>query len=100
MSFRVLNVAAVDGDEVAQVYLTVKDEAHGLKKQLVGFKRVHIKAGKSVRVEIQIPEEAFYYYDDGDGENNSAPAFKKYKNVSLMYGSSSRDRDLKLIRVM
>lgn len=100
LSFRVRNVGAVDGDEVAQVYLTVKDEAHGLKKQLVGFKRVHIKAGKSARVKIQIPEEAFYYYDDGNGENNSAPVFKKYKNVSLMYGSSSRDRDLKLIKVM
>ena len=37
---------------------------------------------------------------DGDGENISAPIFKKYKNVCLMYGGSSRDRDLKLIRVM
>ena len=43
----VTNSGAVEGDEVAQVYLTPPMGSQGLLRTLVGFRRVHLKPGAS-----------------------------------------------------
>ncbi len=60
----VKNVSEVDGDEVVQIYF--KHNTPCVKRplrQLCGFKRVNIKAGETVTVEIDVPWNALEFYD-------------------------------------
>ncbi len=60
----VKNVSDVDGDEVVQIYF--KQNRPCVKRplrQLCGFRRVNIKAGETVRVEIDVPFNALEFYD-------------------------------------
>lgn len=51
----VTNVGGRDGDEVVQAYVTDLEASTRVPiRQLVGFKRVHVKQGQSQRVEIEI----------------------------------------------
>jgi beta-glucosidase len=50
----VSNLGVAEGDEVAQVYLTPPGRPQGLKRSLVGFKRVHLKPGESRKVEFKL----------------------------------------------
>lgn len=56
----VTNTGAVDGDEVVQVYVRdlVASTARP-RKQLRAFKRVHVKAGETVTVELPLEKSAF-----------------------------------------
>ena len=58
-TYRIYNTGERDGDEVAQLYLTNKNDTKGLQKSLVGFERVSIPAGKSVLVSFTIDDEFF-----------------------------------------
>jgi len=64
LSFVVQNIGKRDGDEVAQVYFR---HLHSRVPQpllsLCGFTRVHLSAGQSTQVEIDIPVERFRYWD-------------------------------------
>ncbi|MCR6657860.1 MAG: glycoside hydrolase family 3 C-terminal domain-containing protein [Asticcacaulis sp.] len=51
---KVTNTGAVEGDEVAQLYLTPPANAQGLKYSLVGFKRIHLKPGESAEVSFDL----------------------------------------------
>lgn len=60
----VKNVSDIDGDEVVQIYF--KQNRPCVKRplrQLCGFRRVNIKAGETVRVEIDVPFNALEFYD-------------------------------------
>lgn len=60
----VSNTGKVNGDEVVQVYIRdVKSSEKTPLKALKGFKRVSVAAGTSTKVTIQIPYEAFSYYN-------------------------------------
>ena len=64
VSLTVKNVSERDGDEVVQIYF--KANAPRVKrplKQLCGFKRVNVKAGETVAVEIEVPFSALEFYD-------------------------------------
>jgi beta-glucosidase len=50
----VTNTGAIEGDEVAQAYLTPPANALGLKYSLVGFKRIHLKPGESADVTFEL----------------------------------------------
>ncbi|MDO6802967.1 glycoside hydrolase family 3 C-terminal domain-containing protein [Wenyingzhuangia sp. 1_MG-2023] len=64
VSATIKNNGKVDGDEVLQVYIrNAKTGKKAPKKALKGFQRVSVKAGQSTKVEIQIPYEAFTYYN-------------------------------------
>ena len=58
------NTGSMDGAEVIQIYLSGHncDVAMPLK-ELKAYKRVNVSAGDRVDVSIEIPTEAFYYYD-------------------------------------
>ena len=64
VSLAVENTGARDGAEVVQIYLSGYncDVAMPLK-ELKAYKRVVVAAGEKVEVTIDVPEEAFCYYD-------------------------------------
>ncbi len=64
ITFVIENVGTYDGDEVIQVYVSGKNCDVVLPlKELKAYKRVHLQKGEKQKVVINLPEEAFYYYD-------------------------------------
>ncbi len=60
----VTNTSDVDGEEVIQLYYHKADSAvKRPNKQLVGFKRIKIPAGKTVCAEFVVPKQDLVYYD-------------------------------------
>ena len=88
----VTNTGKRDGDEVVQVYVKSLDIAEAPIKSLKGFQRVNIAAGATQNVTITLTSKAFEYYDETIDE--LSPMSGKYQ---ILYGSSSRDEDLKSI---
>ncbi len=63
VKFNITNTGKRDGAEIAQLYVGKKES--GLirpKKELKGFKKVWIKAGESVEVEIPFDDKTFRYF--------------------------------------
>ena len=90
----VTNTGLRDGDETVQVYLRHTADINGPKKTLRGFKRVSIKAGETKRAVIDMPKESFETWDAAT--NTMRVIGGKY---DVMVGNSSRDTDLKHIKV-
>jgi beta-glucosidase len=88
----VTNSGKLDGDEVIQVYVKSLDNPDAPIKALKGFKRVNIAAGSTASVKITLEPDAFAYYSAAIDE--LAPRAGKYQ---ILYGSSSRDEDLKTL---
>lgn len=84
------NTGAMDGDEVVQVYIKSLDNPEAPVKSLKGFKRVHLAAGSSSNVQIDLTPEAFEYYC---AEKDDLDVFTG--RYQILYGSSSRNEDLK-----
>ena len=65
LSFDLTNVSAVDGEEVAQLYLQYpRSRVQRPLKQLRGFRRIMVKAGETVRVTMAISQEDMSYWDE------------------------------------
>ncbi len=63
VSFDVTNTGSIDGKEVAQVYVRPVDaKVFRPYKELKGFEKKMIRAGETVRFEIELTDEAFAYY--------------------------------------
>ena len=84
----VSNVSAVDGDEVVQVYVKAVADTEGPAKSLRGFRRVHIKAGESVVVEIPMGAEDIDLFNPETGKMEGAPG----EYVAYYGGTSDEDR--------
>ncbi len=52
----VTNAGRVEGDEVAQLYLSFPNVAGAPLRALRGFKRVHLKAGESQKVRFELKD--------------------------------------------
>ncbi len=75
LSFRVTlkNTGGMDADEVVQVYLSdLQASAPVPIHKLVGFRRVHVKAGKSRTVRFSLLPEAMMFVDE-EGEQKLEP---------------------------
>ena len=60
----VKNVGETDGDEVVEIYYTVKNSAVTRPDvKLCGFERVFIKAGETKEVSVKIPEHILRFFD-------------------------------------
>ena len=92
LTIPVTNTSDVDGEEVVQVYVKSLDIPEAPIKSLKGFKRVKIAAGATEKVVIELGDQAFEYYDETIDE--LSPMAGRYQ---LLYGSSSRDEDLKAV---
>lgn len=64
VTFTIANVGAWDGAEVAQVYVSCKDgNVFRPQKELKGFAKVFLKAGKSRTVSVSLDDKAFRYFN-------------------------------------
>ena len=88
----VSNTGSVAGEEIVQVYVKALDNPEAPIKSLKGFKKVSIAPGASTNVKITLEPGAFEYYDESIDELSVKPG--KYQ---ILYGSSSRDCDLKAL---
>lgn len=82
----VSNTGAVEGAEVAQLYVTFPDEAAQPVRVLRGFEKVSIKPGQSAPVNFSLRRRDVSYYDVAAGK--WAVANGEY---TFSVGSSSRD---------
>ena len=90
VSFEIKNTGNVDGKEIAQLYVGLKDsEIIRPTKELKGFAKVELKAGESKKVSIPFDEKTFRYF------NTKTNKWEVEKGIYDIYvGSSSRDIQL------
>ena len=92
LSVPVSNTGKRDGDEVVQVYLKKTNDTNGPVKTLRAFKRVHIDAGKTAKVTLQLTNDNLEWWDDNSNSMRILPG-----NYELYVGSSSCAKELKKI---
>jgi len=64
VTFDIVNVGDVDGAEIAQLYVGKKEsKIIRPEKELKGFKKVFVKAGERVSVNIPFDDKTFRYYN-------------------------------------
>ncbi|MDE6505381.1 MAG: glycoside hydrolase family 3 C-terminal domain-containing protein [Clostridia bacterium] len=64
VTFKIKNVGAYDGAEVAQLYVGKNDgKIFRPAKELKGFKKVFIKSGESVSVTVPFDDKTFRYFN-------------------------------------
>ena len=64
VTFTLTNTGAVDGAEVAQVYVSCTNgKVFRPKKELKGFAKVFLKAGESKTVTVKLDDKAFRYFN-------------------------------------
>jgi beta-glucosidase len=64
VSLTVENTGSLDGAEVVQIYLSGRNcDVVMPMKELKAYKRVEAAAGGKTQVVIEVPNEAFWYYD-------------------------------------
>ncbi len=90
----VTNSGQKDGTEIVQVYIRNLQDAEGPLKTLRAFRRVDVKAGKTVTATIDFPRESFECWD---AETNSMRV--KPGKYEVLIGTSSLDKDLTKITV-
>ena len=62
------NTGSRDGSELVQVYVKpLRPSVERPQHELKWFKKVFVPAGESVRVDFELDEEAFSYYDVRQG---------------------------------
>ena len=92
ITFRVKNTGGCAGDEVSQVYVQRLNDADAPIKALKGFARTHIGSGETATLTLTLEADAFAYYDNVTGDLAVKPGAYR-----ILYGSSSRDEDLKAL---
>ncbi|MDR0560460.1 MAG: glycoside hydrolase family 3 C-terminal domain-containing protein [Prevotellaceae bacterium] len=92
--FDIVNTGTLDGDEVAQVYISNPNDPEAPIKALKAFKRVNVKAGTGKQVSIDLPSKSFYSFNDKTQSMEIRPG--KY---GILYGGSSSDKDLQSIEL-
>lgn len=85
----VTNTSKYDGEEVVQVYLKKQGEIEGPIKTLRAFKRVHIPAGQTVQVKLELTPKQLEWWDDATNTMRTMQ-----NTFDVMVGGSSRDKDL------
>lgn len=94
ISIPVTNTGKLNGTEVVQVYIRRLNDTTGPLKTLRGFQKLNIDAGKNAMATISLPYESFEFFDAANGHMAVQPG-----NYELLYGSSSADKDLKVVRI-
>ena len=90
LTIPVKNTGSREGTETVQVYVKRLNDAGAPIKALKGFQKVNLKAGETQNAIVTLDGEAFEYYDEMIDELAVKPG--KYQ---ILYGTSSRDEDLK-----
>ena len=88
----VTNSGKMCGDEVVQLYLKKQGDAEGPIKTLRAFKRVHIPAGETVQVELELTPKQLEWWNP---ETNTVCGVAG--NFDIMVGGNSQDLKVKTI---
>jgi beta-glucosidase len=88
----VTNKGKREGTETVQVYVKKLDDAGAPIKALKGFQKLTLQPGETQTATITLDGEAFEYYDESIDE-----LAVKSGRYQILYGTSSRDEDLKSI---
>ena len=88
----VTNNGQICGDEIVQLYLKKQGDADGPIKTLRAFKRVHIPAGETVQVELELTPKQLEWWNP---ETNSM--CNLIGNYDIMVGGNSKDLKVKTI---
>ena len=91
----VTNTGKREGMETVQVYVKALDDAGAPIKSLKGFQKLSIPAGQTVTASITLDGEAFEFYDEKIDELSVKPG-----RYQILYGTSSRNEDLKTLDFM
>ena len=88
LSFEVKNTGSVVADEIAQIYLSPKNEGQNIRPiQLQGFARITLKPGETKTVKVKLYTEQFgYYTNKGKRQWNIQPG-----TYIIKVGASSQD---------
>ncbi|MGN0521327.1 MAG: glycoside hydrolase family 3 C-terminal domain-containing protein [Eubacterium sp.] len=87
VSFKIKNTGAVDGAEIAQLYVADKESTiFRPVKELKGFKKVFLKAGEEKEVSIELSKRAFAFYNVKLGD-----WMVETGEFDILVGASSRD---------
>ena len=88
----VTNSGKMDGDEIVQVYIKKQSDTEGPIKALRAFKRVHIPAGQTIQVELELTPKQLEWWD---AETNTMRT--QAGNIDVMVGGNSEDLQTKTI---
>ena len=88
----VTNTGKMTGAETVQVYVQAIDNPDAPIKALQGFQKLELAPGATKKASITLDGEAFSFYDAAVDGLSVRPG--KYR---ILYGSSSRDEDLKAL---
>lgn len=88
----VTNSGKMDGDEIVQVYIKKQSDTEGPIKALRAFKRVHIPAGQTIQVELELTPKQLEWWD---AETNTMRT--QAGKFDIMIGGNSVDLQTKTI---
>ena len=94
LSIPVENTGKCDGTEVVQAYVRNPADVDGPLKSLRAFKRVTVKAGQTVEVELELTPQSFELFDTETNTMRTKPG-----RYEVFYGNSSRNQDLKKVEI-
>ena len=95
LTIPVSNTGRRDGTEVVQLYIRpTSTDPEAPLKTLRGFQRVHVKAGQTTTVTLPLKRQSFEFFDPETNTMRTRPG-----SYELLYGTSSRDADLKRLKV-
>ena len=86
----VTNSGSMAGSEVVQVYVQAVDNPDAPIKSLQGFAKLELAPGATKKASVTLDGEAFSFYDEAVDGLSVKPG--QYR---ILYGTSSRDEDLK-----
>ena len=95
LTIPVTNTGQRQGTETVQVYVKALDDPGAPIKALKGFQKLSLQPGQTATATIKLDGEAFEYYDEAIDELSTRAG-----RYQLLYGTSSRDSDLKAIDFM
>lgn len=87
----VTNNGDYDGDEVVQLYLKKQDDTDGPNKTLRAFKRIHIPAGQTVNVELELTPKQLEWWDNQTNTMRTMPG-----KFDIMIGNNSQNSNLQV----
>ena len=90
LTIDVTNTGSREGSETIQLYIRNLQDPDGPLKSLRGFERINLKAGQTGQVTLPLTPASFEFFDTETNTMRTKPG--KYV---LLYGTSSRDADLK-----
>ena len=90
----VTNQGSIDGDEIVQLYLKKQGDEEGPIKALLAYKRVHIPAGKTIQVELELTPKQLVWWDK---ETNTMRT--QTGTIDIMIGGNSNELTTQAIRI-